>query len=71
MCCLLWEHTSLKAFWFLARHWRRLMAKRRAVQQRQRVTNEYIASWFKYQPVSKQAPRRIARLLSRSQTART
>ncbi len=18
MCCLLWEHTSLKAFWFLA-----------------------------------------------------
>jgi GT2 family glycosyltransferase len=71
MCCLLWEHTSLKAFWFLARHWRRVMAKRRAIQERQRVTNEYIASWFKYRPVSKQAPRRIARLLSRSETART
>ena len=71
LCCLLWEHSSLRAFWYLARNWRRLMAKRRAVQMRQRVTNEYIASWFKYQPVSKQAPRRIARLLSRSQTART
>jgi hypothetical protein len=32
MCCLLWEHTSLKAFWFLARNWKRVMAKRAEIQ---------------------------------------
>jgi hypothetical protein len=26
-CCLVWEHTSLKAFWFLARNWKRVMVK--------------------------------------------
>src|SRR5947199_48445 len=28
MCCLLWEHTSLRAFWYLLRNVRRVMAKR-------------------------------------------
>src|SRR5246127_2843290 len=31
MCCLLWEHTSLKAFWFLARNYKRVIAKRRRI----------------------------------------
>lgn len=68
LCCLLWEHTSLKAFWLLAKNWKRLMAKRRLIQQRRRVDDEYMASWFKYTPVSKQAPKKGARVLSRSQT---
>src|SRR6476646_8127046 len=58
--CLLWEHTSLKAFWYVAQNWKRLVAKRRKVQSRQRVDDEYIASWFNYTPVSKPAPRRVA-----------
>jgi len=71
MCCLLWEHTSLKAFWFLAKAFPRVIAKRRAIRSRQRVDDEYMASWFQYQPVSKQAPKKMARMLSRSETART
>lgn len=71
LCCLLWEHTSLKAFWFLAKNWKRVMAKRRLIQQNQRVDNAYMASWFKYTPVSKQAPKKIVRMLSSSQTAKT
>ena len=55
-CCLLRERTSLKAFWFLARNWRRVMHKRREIQKRMRVDHRYIASWFSYQPVSRQAP---------------
>ncbi len=55
-CCLVWEHSSLKAFWFLARHWRRILAKRREIQRRAVVSEEEIASWFRYQPVSKPAP---------------
>jgi GT2 family glycosyltransferase len=70
-CCLFWEHTSLKAFWLLAKNFRRTLAKRRMVQARRRVDHEYIASWFRYEPVSRQAPRKMARLLSRSETART
>jgi GT2 family glycosyltransferase len=64
--CLLWEHTSLKAFWYLAKNWKRLVAKRRKVQSRQRVDDEYIASWFNYTPVSKPAPRRVATMSSHS-----
>jgi len=70
-CCLVWEHSSLKAFWYLAKNWKRILAKRREIQRRQRVDNEYIASWFKYAPVSKPAPRRMAGVLSRSQAYRS
>jgi GT2 family glycosyltransferase len=70
-CCLLWEHTSLKAFWYLAKNWKRILAKRREIQKRQRVDNEYIASWFKYQPVSKPAPRKMAGVLARTQAYRS
>ena len=71
MCCLLWEHSSLKAFWFLARNWRRVLAKRRQIQQNQRVDHEYIASWFRYSPVSQAAPKKAPRLVARSQAAKT
>jgi len=70
-CCVLWEHTSLTAFWFLAKNIKRIWAKRRLIQAHKRVTDEYMASWFQYAPVSKQATRKKARLLSRSETANT
>jgi hypothetical protein len=72
MCCLLWEHTSLKAFWYLASNWRRVLSKRRLIQASRRVDHEYMASWFQYQPVSKASPsKKAARVRSRSETART
>ena len=69
VCCLLWEHQSLKAFWFLARNWKRIMDKRRQIQSRRRVSHEYIASWFRYSPVSKQPPKKVKPLVSQSQPA--
>jgi len=71
MCCLLWEHSSLKAFWYLAWNWKRVWTKRRVIQANSRVTDEYMASWFHYQPVSKRAPKKMARMLSRSEAANT
>jgi GT2 family glycosyltransferase len=71
MCCLVWEHSSLRAFWFLGRNWRRVMAKRAEIQKRRRVDHAYIASWFKYAPVSVKAPKKAPRLVSRSQAAKT
>jgi len=74
MCCLLWEHSSLRAFWFLARNFRKVVGKRRLIQTRRRVDHEYMASWFQYEPVSKQAPKgltKMARMLPRSETAKT
>ena len=71
-CCVLWEHTSLKAFWYLARNLKRVLAKRRLVQARRRADDEYLASWFRYTPVSKKAPRRLARQAAAgSEAART
>ncbi len=71
MCCLLWEHSSLKAFWLLARNLKSVISKRRIVQERKRVSDEYMAAWFKYAPVSERAPKKMIRTLSRSATART
>jgi len=71
MCCLTWEHTSLKAFWYLARNWRHVIEKRRIVQARRRVDDSYMASWFRYEPVSRQAPKKLVRLLSHSEAAKT
>jgi hypothetical protein len=55
-CCLLREHGSLKAFSYLAANFRRVLAKRRQIMARRRVSDEYIASWFSYSPVSRPAP---------------
>ena len=71
VCCLLWEHTSLKAFWLLAKSMRGVLAKRREIQARRRVDPEYIASWFQYAPVAKRASKKMVRVLSRSEAART
>ncbi|MBM3814691.1 MAG: glycosyltransferase family 2 protein [Acidimicrobiia bacterium] len=55
-CCLLREHGSLKAFSYLAGNFKRVLAKRRQIMERKRVSDEYIASWFSYRPTSLPAP---------------
>ena len=69
-CCLLWEHTSLKAFTFLFKNWRNVLAKRREIMSRQRVDDAYMASWFDFEPVSKPAPKKFATALSRARATR-
>lgn len=71
-CCVLREHTSLKAFWYLARNWKRIWLKRQAIMERRRVNDQYMASWFRYLPVSRPAPspKAAARVFSRSRAAR-
>ena len=69
-CCLLREHTSLKAFWFLAKNWKRVMAKRKLIQERRLATTEDMATWFSYKPVSKPAPKQeVFELRARAKTA--
>jgi GT2 family glycosyltransferase len=69
-CCLLREQTSLRAFWYLARNWKRVWEKREQIMKRRRVNDEYLASWFRYLPVSRPAPKARARILTRSRAAR-
>jgi GT2 family glycosyltransferase len=69
-CCLLWEHSSLKAFWFLAKNYKRVLAKRKLIQERRRVDVDYMASWFSFEPVSKPAPKKFTPVPSRSKAAR-
>ena len=35
----------------------RVLEKRREIMKRRRVTDEYLASWFSYEPVAKPAPK--------------
>jgi GT2 family glycosyltransferase len=69
-CCLLWEHSSLKAFWFLATNYKRVFEKRKLIQAGQRVDSDYMASWFDFEPVSKPAPKKFAPVPTRSKAAR-
>jgi GT2 family glycosyltransferase len=68
--CVLREHTSLKAFWYMARNWRRVIVKRREIMRRRKAKDDYIASWFSYQPVSRPAPKPTARTLAKARAAR-
>jgi GT2 family glycosyltransferase len=69
-CCLLREHTSLKAFPFLFRNWKSVVAKRREILLRRRVDDAYMASWFAFKPVSKPAPKKFASSTTRLKAAR-
>ena len=69
-CCLLWEHTSLRAFPFVIKNWARVMAKRREIMKRRRVDDAYMASWFSFEPVSRPAPKKFAAAATRSKAAR-
>jgi GT2 family glycosyltransferase len=66
-CCLVRERSSLKAFWYVTRNWKRVMGKRGEIMSRKRVDDDYIASWFRYQPVS--SPASKSRALARSKMA--
>ena len=68
--CLLWEFTSLKAFVFLFRNYRRVMAKRKQIQERRRVDDKYMAGWFNFHPVSRPAPKRFNASTARAKAAR-
>ena len=37
-----------------------MIAKRREIMRRQRVDDDYMASWFAFKPVSKPAPKKFA-----------
>ena len=63
-CCLLWEHSSLRAFSFVFSNWGHVMEKRREIMARRRVSDEYMASWFAFQPVSKPTPKKFAAALT-------
>ncbi|MGH9666642.1 MAG: glycosyltransferase family 2 protein, partial [Bryobacteraceae bacterium] len=69
-CCLVRERSSLKAFAYVVNNWRRVIAKRREIMKRRRVSDEYIAAWFSYTPVSRPAPRPSAKLLAKAKAAR-
>src|SRR6202451_3404416 len=69
--CLLHEHSSLKAFGFVLRHWKRVLAKRREIMSRRKVQDDDLASWFSFQPVSRPAPRPGARANAAVRSART
>jgi GT2 family glycosyltransferase len=69
-CCLVREQSSLKAFWFLAQNWKKVVEKRQRIMARQRVENDYLASWFNFNPVSKPAPKKLAAVTARSRAAR-
>jgi GT2 family glycosyltransferase len=68
--CLLREHSSLKAFTFVLRNWKRMLAKRREIMKRRRAQDEYLASWFSFEPVSRPAPKPSARAAARVRAAR-
>jgi GT2 family glycosyltransferase len=69
-CCLLREHSSLQAFWYLAKNWRRVWEKRGEIMRRKRVNDEYISSWFRYLPVSRPAPKAPAHVVTKSRAVR-
>jgi hypothetical protein len=68
-CCLLREWSSLEAFTYLARNWRRTLAKRREIMKRRRVDDDYIATWFRHSPVSKPLPAGVITVVPRYKTA--
>ncbi len=68
--CLLQEHSSLKAFGYVIRNCRRVWRKRQEIMRRRRAKDDYIASWFSFEPVSRPAPQPTARALAKTRTAR-
>ncbi len=69
-CCLLREHSSLKAFWYLVKNWRRVIEKRREIMKKRRASDSYMARWFSYVPASRPAPKPSARLHARVRASR-
>ncbi len=64
--CLVREQSSLKAFWYLARNWRRVSRKAPRDHEAPPGERSYISDWFSYQPVSHPAPKPSTRSSARS-----
>jgi GT2 family glycosyltransferase len=56
---LLKERTSLPALTYVFKHWRRLFARRHIIQSRRRVSEEYMASYCAFRPVSQTLQREL------------
>jgi GT2 family glycosyltransferase len=69
-CCILREHSSLKAFWLLAQQWSKVMEKRKVIMAHRKVSDEYLANWFQFQPVSQPAPKAVRVPAARAKVAR-
>ena len=50
---MLWEPSSLKAFWEIAKCLPRALRQRRAIMSRRRVADEDLAAWFAFTPTSR------------------
>ena len=70
-CCLVREQTSLSAFLFLVKNYKRVLSKRRAIMTRRKVDDSYLASWFRYTPTSRPAAKPSARVLARTKAAQS
>src|SRR5580698_1124778 len=64
--CLVREHSSLRAFWFLGKHLKSVLAKRKEIMRRRTAKDDYISSWFSYEPVSRPAPKPSSRTLAKA-----
>ena len=54
--CLVFERSSLRAFYLLSQQWRAAWRKRAIIQQKRRVDDAYMRRWFRFTPVSESAP---------------
>lgn len=73
VCCVLREQSSLKAFPFLIKNFARFLEKRKKIMERRRASDEYMASWFAYEPVAYPAPKPVkqrAAVAARSRATR-
>jgi GT2 family glycosyltransferase len=68
--CVLKEWSSLKAFAYVVGNYKRVWSKRQEIMRRRRAKDDYMASWFSFEPVSRPAPRPTARALAKTRTAR-
>ena len=60
-CCILREHSSLRAFWLVAKNWNRLMQKRQWIMEHKRVSDAYMSAWFHFQPQALPATKQTVR----------
>jgi GT2 family glycosyltransferase len=66
--CLLREFTSLPAFLFVIRSYRKMLAKRKEIMRRRRVDSQYMAAWFSNDPVSFPVPETLRKTAARAVT---
>ena len=63
-CCLVYEFYSLRAFWKVIQSWGSVWQKRAEIMARKRVTDDYIAGWFHYVPVSRPGPKKATNVMA-------